>query len=228
MAKKQSTQEPSADAATQQGKQEKKLAKREAKAMLAVDEARNRLAAAEKKLARAQLRLEVRRTRLQAAEAHLAELRNSRQTTGTPGKTDGVEAYEETDIMSSDDGAIEESSSFAEEQAGEPTTASPDAGGSQADVGADEHATEAASESDIRGGEEFQPEEALPGEDTYVEAGTDAAAETGEAIDEGSSETASAAAGSPEEADTADAESEQTQQVPWWKRAPYSHSQHDG
>jgi len=60
MAKKQGTLDPSADLARQQEKRDKKLAKREAKAMLEVDVAREKFTAAEKKLARAQLRLEAR------------------------------------------------------------------------------------------------------------------------------------------------------------------------
>jgi hypothetical protein len=79
MAKKQGTQDPSLEAGGQNGKREKKLAKQEAKAMLAVDTAREKLAKAERKLANAQLRVEARLTSLRAAEAHLAELRDARQ-----------------------------------------------------------------------------------------------------------------------------------------------------
>ncbi len=58
-------------------KKRKKQARREAKAMLAVEDAKAAVQRAEKKLGKAQARLEARNARLRALEANLTELRAS-------------------------------------------------------------------------------------------------------------------------------------------------------
>jgi len=58
-------------------KMRKKQAKREAKAMLVVEDAKEAVQKAEKKLAKAQARLDARTARLQTLEANLTELRAS-------------------------------------------------------------------------------------------------------------------------------------------------------
>ena len=79
MAKKASVNTSSAVSTGEVQKQRKKQAKREAKAMLAVEEGKAAVQTAEKKLAKAQARLEARTARLHTLEAHLAELHTSRE-----------------------------------------------------------------------------------------------------------------------------------------------------
>jgi hypothetical protein len=199
MAKKQGTLDPSADQARQQQKQDKKLAKREAKAMLEVDVARQKLASAEKKLARAQLRLEVRRTRLQAAEAHLADLRNSHQPAGASETMEGAGASDETATLAEADerehGSSSMLSSYGATQA--EATASQDAEEAATYAGS----SSASGESEAGTDEELLPEDTLPASEAEVD--TAAAGETGETGEIG--------------------ESEQTEQVPWWKRMTGNH-----
>ncbi len=79
MAKKASN-DPSSPVSTDEiQKQRKKQAKREAKAMLAVEEGKAAVQKAEKKLAKAQARLDARTARLHTFEEHLAELRTSHE-----------------------------------------------------------------------------------------------------------------------------------------------------
>jgi len=79
MAKKASDDSSSAVSTGETKKQQKKQAKREAKAMLAVEEGKASVQKAEKKLAKAQARLDARTASLQNLEAHLAELRASHE-----------------------------------------------------------------------------------------------------------------------------------------------------
>lgn len=79
MAKKASDNTSSPVSTDEIQKQRKKQAKREAKAMLAVEEGKAAVQKAEKKLAKAQARLEARTARLNTLEAHLAELRISHE-----------------------------------------------------------------------------------------------------------------------------------------------------
>jgi chromosome segregation ATPase len=79
MAKKASDNTPSAVPTDEIQKQRKKQAKREAKAMLAVEEGKADVQKAEKKLAKAQAQLEARTARLHTLEAELAELRASHE-----------------------------------------------------------------------------------------------------------------------------------------------------
>ncbi len=79
MAKKSSANTSSAVSTDEIQKQRKKQAKREAKAMLAVEEGKEAVQKAETKLAKAQARLEARTARLHTLEAHLAELHTSRE-----------------------------------------------------------------------------------------------------------------------------------------------------
>lgn len=217
MAKKQSTLDPSADSARQQGKQDKKLAKREAKAMLEVDVARGKLASAEKKLARAQLRMEARRTRLQAAEAHLTELRNSHQPAGawgaasgapedaqtadettTPGTSTSYADMPTTTTEESENEFLPTSSSNGASQA-DVTTAQDSAGEAATHAGAAEAPDEAPGESESNADEDLVPEDTLP--TSEAQADTTAVGQT--------------------------SESEQTQQEPWWKHGTGDHGQQD-
>ena len=79
MAKKASDNTSSAVSTDEIQKQRKKQAKREAKAMLVVEEAKAAVQRAEKKLAKAQASLEARTARLHTLEADLAELRPSHE-----------------------------------------------------------------------------------------------------------------------------------------------------
>ncbi len=79
MAKKVSNDPTSAVPTDEIQKKRKKQAKREAKAMLAVEEGKEAVQKAEKKLAKAQAQLDARTARLHALEAHLAELRTSHE-----------------------------------------------------------------------------------------------------------------------------------------------------
>jgi hypothetical protein len=213
MAKKQGTLDPSANLARQQGKQDKKLAKREAKAMLEVDVAREKLGAAEKKLARAQLRLEARRTRLQAAEAHLTELRNSHQPAGASGAVEDAQTADETASSSTSTGYADMPTTATEESENEFLSTSSSDGASQADVtaaqdSAGETATpaggssasdEPSGESESNADEDLLPEDTLPTSEAQVD--TTAVGQS--------------------------SESEQAQQEPWWKRVAGNHGQHD-
>lgn len=214
MAKKQSTLDPSADSARQQGKQDKKLAKREAKAMLEVDVARGKLASAEKKLARAQLRMEARRTRLQAAEAHLTDLRNSHQpagASGAEGAPEDAQTADETASPGTSTSYADMPTTTTEESENEFLPTSSSNGASQADVttaqdSAGEAATqagdsaasdEAPGESESNADEDLVPEDTLP--TSEAQADTTAVGQT--------------------------SESEQTQQEPWWKHGAGDHGQ---
>lgn len=199
MAKKQSTLDPSADSARQQGKQDKKLAKREAKAMLEVDVARGKLASAEKKLARAQLRMEARRTRLQAAEAHLTDLRNSHQPSGAP---EDAQTADETASPGTSTSYADMPTTTTEESENEFLPTSSSNGASQADVtttqdSAGEAATQAGDSA--ASDEDLVPEDTLP--TSEAQADTTAVGQT--------------------------SESEQTQQEPWWKHGAGDHGQQD-
>lgn len=214
MAKKQGTLDPSADLARQQGKQDKKLAKREAKAMLEVDVARGKLAAAEKKLARAQLRLETRRTRLQAAEAHLTDLRNSHQPAGASGASEDAQTADETATSGTSTGYADMPTTTTEESEKELVSTSSSDGASQADVtvaqdsageaathagGSSASADEASGESQSNADEDLLPEDTLPTSEAQVD--TSAVGQT--------------------------SESEQAQQEPWWKHVTGNRGQHN-
>jgi hypothetical protein len=210
MAKKQAAPDSSADLNEQQEKQQKKLAKQEAKAMLVIDEAREKLAAAEKKLAKAQLRLEMRRTRLQTAEARLADQRNSHQPAGIPEAAGYSEATGETAEIAASangEGGSEESASSGEETAG--------ADESEADTHSSQVAGAAASVSAASAAVDARPEEMLSG----VESQADATTVMMATVTAGEASAALSEAGG---------DSEQAQQVPWWQRAQHNQGQHEG
>ena len=77
MAKTMNRNSTSTDQANGTQKQRKKQAKREARAMLAVEQAKANVEKAQRKLARAQERLESRNARLHTLENKLSELRSS-------------------------------------------------------------------------------------------------------------------------------------------------------
>jgi hypothetical protein len=79
MAKKASDNTSSPVSTDEIQKQRKKQAKREAKAMLAVEEGKAAVQKAEKKLAKAQAQLEAQTARLHTLEADLAKLRASQE-----------------------------------------------------------------------------------------------------------------------------------------------------
>ena len=79
MAKKNST--PPAVEEVDEQKNRKKQAKKEAKMMLEIEEAKVSIQKAEKKLAKAQARLEARNTNLHTLEAELNEFRASHEET---------------------------------------------------------------------------------------------------------------------------------------------------
>ena len=213
MAKKQGTLDPSADLARQQEKRDKKLAKREAKAMLEVDVAREKFTAAEKKLARAQLRLEARRTSLQAAEAHLTDLRNSHQPSGASGAVEDTQTADESVSLGTSTSYADMPTTTTEESENEPLSTSSSDGASQADVtltqdsaeeaanhaGASSASDEASGASEPNADEDLLPEDTLPTSEAQVD--TTAAGQT--------------------------SVSEQTQQDPWWKRVTGNHGQND-
>jgi hypothetical protein len=235
MAKKQVTQDGSAGVVTQQGKQEKKQAKREAKAMLAVDVAREKVAAAERKLAKAQLRLEIRRTSLQAAEAHLAELRNAHAPVeaseaaeeviaGATGMNDAdgsASHFDDGLTTANETGQADEASasSDTEEQRASTTAQNEMTHPAQEDnsLAADQSSEERSASSD----EDLLPEDNLPVSETDVDVTPigEATPSDEEAAFSGESEAAS------------EAEPEQTgqaEQVPWWKRVSGNQGQHAG
>src|SRR5215831_9471124 len=79
MAKKNSTS--SAVVEVDEQKKRKKQAKKEAKLMLEIEQAKVSIQKAEKKLAKAQVRLEARNTDLHTIEAELTEFRTSHEET---------------------------------------------------------------------------------------------------------------------------------------------------
>lgn len=224
MAKRQITQDGSAGSATQQGKQEKKQARREAKAMLAVDVAREKLAAAERKLAKAQLRLEIRRTSLQAAEAHLAELRNAHQPADAA--EDAEEVFVEAAVLSDSDGSpgyFEERSTTGGETAQvDEASSSSDAENQMATNAENETAhtahadnspaaEQSSEERSASDDEDLLPEDNLPASEAEVDV-----TPTGEAAPSADSEA---------EGETT---SEQAEQAPWWKSVSGNQGQHEG
>jgi len=87
MAKTMNQNPTSTDQANGTQKQRKKQAKLEAKAMLAVEQAKASVEKAQRKLAKAQQRLESRITRLHARENQLSELRSSSFESGMNGQS---------------------------------------------------------------------------------------------------------------------------------------------
>src|SRR5258706_4658165 len=77
MAKTMNRNSTSTDQANGTQKQRKKQAKREARAMLAVEQAKASVEKAQRKLAKAQQRLESRNARLHTLENNLSEMRSS-------------------------------------------------------------------------------------------------------------------------------------------------------
>ena len=72
-------------------KKRKKQAKREAKAMLAIEQAKVSIEKAEQKLTKAQTRVEARTARLRTREANLAEIRSSHEVTEVSAPDSGLD-----------------------------------------------------------------------------------------------------------------------------------------
>ena len=91
MVKTANSNSSSAISTDQVQKQRKKQAKREAKAMLAVESAKVDAEKAERKLTKAQARLEARTERLHTLEASLAEIRSSQEGTEVSAPDTGID-----------------------------------------------------------------------------------------------------------------------------------------
>jgi hypothetical protein len=106
-------------------KQRKKQAKREAKAMLAVERAKVVVEKAKQKLAKAQTRLEARSARLRTREANLAEIRSSHEVTEVSAPDSGFDQKQGQPEQTEETTSSNQSGASASDQEKQPGVLTP-------------------------------------------------------------------------------------------------------